>query len=87
MSENTRYKLHRVLDLALDASEQGDIAINICCCADGAASVFATICDGEYKKDTHMETMSAYIDKEGKASIQEIVNEMRHRMTKDGYVK
>lgn len=87
MSENTRYKLHRILDLAMDASEQGDIAINICCCADGAASVFTTICDGEYKKDAQMETMSAYIDKEGKASIQEIVNEMRHRMTKDGYVK
>ena len=87
MSENTRYKLHRIVDLAIDASEQGDIAINICCCADGAASVFTTICDGEYKKDAQMETMSAYIDKDGKASIQEIVNEMRHRMTKDGYVK
>lgn len=63
MNEKTRYKLHRILDLAMDASEQGDIAINICCCADGAASVFTTICDGEYKKDAQMETMSAYIDK------------------------
>lgn len=25
MSENTRYKLHRILDLAIDASEQGDM--------------------------------------------------------------
>ncbi len=87
MNEKTRYKLHRILDLAMDASEQGDIAIDICCCADGAASVFTTICDGEYKKDAQMETMSAYIDKEGKTSIQDMVNEMRHRMTKDGYVK
>ena len=55
MNEKTRYKLHRILDLAMDASEQGDIAINICCCADGAASVFTTICDGEYKKDAHYE--------------------------------
>ena len=55
MNEKTRYKLHRILDLAMDASEQGDIAINIYCCADGAASVFTTICDGEYKKDAQME--------------------------------
>ena len=56
----------------MDASEQGDISINICCCTDGAASVFTTICNGEYKKDVQMETMSTYIDKEGKASIQEM---------------
>ena len=87
MKESARYKLHRILDLAMDASEQGDISINICCCTDGAASVFTTICNGEYKKDVQMETMSTYIDKEGEASIQEIVNEMRHRMTKDGYVR
>lgn len=79
MNEKTRYKLHRILDLAMDASEQGDIAINICCCADGAASVFTTICDGEYKKDAQMETMSAYIDKEGKASIQDILITLHSR--------
>ena len=88
MTEQARYKLHRVLDLVIDESEKGnDTSINICCCADGAASIFTTICDGEFKKDVKMDSMSSYIGADGKISIQEMVDGMRHRMTKDGYVK
>ena len=31
--------------------------------------------------------MSSYIGADGKTSIQEMVDGMRHRMTKEGYVK
>lgn len=88
MTERARYKLHRILDLAIDASEKGDdTSINIFCSADGAASIFTTICDGEFKKDVKVDSMSSYIGADGKTSIQEMVDGMRHRMTKEGYVK
>ena len=83
MSENTRYKLHRILDLAIESSEAGDdTSINICCSTDGSASVFVTVCDGVFFKGVNMETLYGFIDKNGNTNIEKMMEQMNHRLTR-----
>lgn len=83
MSENTRYKLHRILDIAIERSESGDdTSINIFCSADGSSSVFVSVCDGEFAKDVSIDTVNGFIDKNGNTNIEKMMEQMNHCLTK-----
>lgn len=84
MSEEIKYKLHRVLDLAIDMSEAGDdTTINISCSPNGSVTIFVMTFDGEYAKEKDVVILSGFMNMEGHSSTTKMINEMKRRVKRN----